>query len=389
MSDKPAICGGQPLFEQKVPIVQPALPTFGELEPDLRSILSTGMVTKGQYLRRFEEACAEHLGVRHAVGVSSCTTGLMLAYKGLGLAGGEAIVPSFTFMATVSALVWAGARPVYVDVEYATTNIDVTSVEAAITARTKAIVAVHNFGNPADISELEALARKHGLKLIFDAAHGFGANYQNQPVGPQGDAHIYSLSPTKLVIAGEGGIVATNSDELANYVQLGREYGNDGTYDSAFAGMNARLAEFNAALGLASLQQLDQAARQRNEYITRYRERLKGVPGLSFQEVKAGNRCSYKDFCLLVEAAPFGLTRDQLSRALQAENIDTRHYYDPAAHNQTAYREYYQGQALPSTVRLEKEALSLPLWSRMEPEVLDRIADAVLRIHEHAATVKA
>lgn len=389
MSQKPAIMGGAPMFEKRMYIVRPVLPSLDDMTAELKSILGTGMVTKGDYLRRFEEACAEHLGVKHAVGVSSCTTGLMLTYKGLGLSGGEAIVPSFTFMATVSSMVWTDVTPVYVDVVFGTTNIDVSAIEAAITPRTKAIVAVHNFGNPADVDELVALAKKHNLKLVFDAAHGFGTLYQGNKVGTQGNAQVYSLSPTKLLIAGEGGIVATNDDALADYIRLGREYGNDGKYDSAFAGMNARMPEFNAALALQSLKQLEQAAQNRNAYLERFKELLKGLPGLSFQDIKPGNRSSLKDFALMLDPDKFGLSRDELSKAVQAENIDTRHYYDPAVHNQTAYKHFYQGQPLPNTVKLEKNGLSLPLYSHMTDEEIEKIARAVIRIHEHAAAVRA
>src|SRR5262249_8104305 len=154
----------------------------------------------------------------------SCTSGLMLTYKSLGLTG-EIVAPSFTFMATISAAVWAGLKPVMVDVERHTHNIDPAAVEHAITPATSAIVAVHNFGNPADIAALEQIAKRRKLKLVFDAAHGFGARYQGVPVGAQGDAQVYSLSPTKLVVAGEGGIVATQSDDLAEKIRRGREYG--------------------------------------------------------------------------------------------------------------------------------------------------------------------
>src|SRR5438093_1590971 len=226
MNTKPAILGNTPVFDRKTPIVHPLLPNFTALANGVKSILGSGMVTKGQYLHAFEAAVAQHLGVKHAVAVSSCTTGLMLTYQGLDLTG-DVVVPSFTFMATVSSLVWAGLRPVFADVDLGTTNLDPAAAEAAITPRTSAIVAVHNFGNPADIDALQALADRHSLRLIFDAAHGFGALYQGVPVGPQGDVNVYSLSPTKLLIAGEGGIVATNNNDLAEKIRIGREYGND------------------------------------------------------------------------------------------------------------------------------------------------------------------
>src|SRR5262249_44982509 len=231
-----AILGGKPAFEQLVPIVRPTLPRFEDLSEELAEIVGSGMVTRGQQLRKFEAAAAEHLRVKHAVAVSSCTSGLMLAYQALGLTG-EIVAPSFTFMATVSAAVWAGLRPVLVDVDRQTANIDPAAAERAITPETSAIGAVPNFGNPADIRRLEEIAKRRGIKLIFDAAHGFGAQYQGVPVGPQGDAQVYSLSPTKLVVAGEGGIVATNSDAVAEKVRCGREYGMGAGYDSLFAGI--------------------------------------------------------------------------------------------------------------------------------------------------------
>jgi dTDP-4-amino-4,6-dideoxygalactose transaminase len=331
MSKQSAILGNAPIFENKVFIVKPVLPSPQEMQSGMEEILISGMVTKGKYLRAFEETVAEHLQVKHAVAVSSCTTGLMLTYQGLGLTG-DVVVPSFTFMATVSALVWAGLRPVFADVDFGTTNLDPAAAEAAITPNTSAIVAVHNFGNPAEVEGLQEVATRHNLKLIFDAAHGFGAVYQGQPVGAQGDANSYSLSPTKLLIAGEGGIVATNSDELANKVRMGREYGNNGNYDSAFAGINARMPEFNALLGLQSLQRLEDAARRRNEVVALYQRELGQLPGIEFQVVREGNRNSYKDFSITIDAAAFGLTRDEVQQALTAENIDTRTYYDPPVH---------------------------------------------------------
>src|SRR5262245_42126865 len=291
---RPAILGGKPAFEQLVPIVRPTLPRIDELSDELAEIVGSGMVTRGQQLRKFEAAAAEHLRVKHAVAVSSCTSGLMLSYQALGLAG-EIIAPSFTFMATVSAAVWAGLVPVLVEVDRKTANIDPAAAERAITPKTSAIVAVHNFGNPADIARLEAIAKKRGLKLVFDAAHGFGAQYQGVPVGGQGDAQVYSLSPTKLVVAGEGGIVATNSDAVAARVRYGREYGMGAGYDSLFAGINARMSEFHACLGRHSLAKLEENARRRQEIVGVFRRELGKLPGIEFQEVQAGNRCSYKD----------------------------------------------------------------------------------------------
>jgi len=388
MNSKPATLGGDPIFEAKVPIVKPSLPAFPSLEGELREIIETGMITKGKYLQEFEQAISEHLGVRHAVAVSSCTVGLMLVYKALNLSG-DVIVPSFTFMATVSSLVWLGLRPVFIDVDRNTTNIDPSFLEEAITPKTSAVVAVHNFGNPADIEGLEEFATRRGLKLIFDAAHGFGAQYQGSPVGGQGDAQVFSLSPTKLLIAGEGGIVATNDDDLAYRVRICREYGNSGNYDTVFPGINGRLCEFNAVLGLHSLQLLEGGVRNRNLIAELYQRELGSLPGIGFQAIRHGDRSSYKDFGIIIEPKRFGLNRDKLQKALTAENIDTRRYYDPPVHLQTAYRRFTaSGRHLANTEFLANSILCLPIWSNMDSTTALAICTAVKRIHEFSKEIE-
>jgi dTDP-4-amino-4,6-dideoxygalactose transaminase len=357
------------------------------MAPGIDSILSTGMVTKGRFMREFEQAAAGHLGVKHAVAVSSCTSGMMLVHKSLGLTG-DVILPSFTFMATASALVWAGLRLVFADVDPLTNNLDPVAAEAAITPQTTAIVAVHQFGNPADIAALQKVADRHGLKLIFDAAHGAGALYQGIPVGLQGDAQVFSLSPTKLLIAGEGGIVATNNDDLAEMIRMGREYGNDGHYDSRFAGLNARLPEFSALLGIHSLKRLEGAALHRHETVALFQEVLGQLPGLGFQLVRPGDRHSYREFSFTIDESAFGLSRDELALALAAENVDTRKYYEPPIHRQTAYIPYYDGQPLPATDHLSAHSLSLPMWSHMSDEVAMGICQSIRNIRENGAAVR-
>jgi dTDP-4-amino-4,6-dideoxygalactose transaminase len=388
MDEEPAILGSTPLFSEKLPIIRPTLPTYDSLAPQVAEILGTGMLTKGKYLRQFEEQLAGYLRVKHAVCVSSCTIGLALAYQGLKL-DDEVIVPSFTFMATVHPLVWLGVTPIFVDINPHTWCLDPVQVEQAITPRTTGIVAVHNFGNPADIEALETIAQRHGLKLIFDAAHGFGALCRGEPVGRYGDAEVFSTTPTKLLVTGEGGVVTTEDDALAGHIRAGREYGNDGRYGSLFAGLNARLPEFNAILGLKSLDMLEDNAERRNRVAGLFRQRLQPLPGLTFQEVHPGDRCSYKDLSVLVDEDRFGLTRDQLARALQAENIDTRKYHDPPVHTHQTYRhlrDRYR-DALPVTTWVSARSLSLPIYSHMDEDTVSRISLAVERIHAHAPAV--
>jgi dTDP-4-amino-4,6-dideoxygalactose transaminase len=368
-------------FNRTIGIVRPVLPSFEQMAPGIERILTSGMVTKGHYLAAFEDAVAGHLGVKHTVGVSSCTTGLMLLYQGLGLTG-EVVVPSFTFMATVSALVWAGLRPVFAEVDPRTYNLDPAAADAAVTPHTSAIVAAHIFGNPADMEGLAEVATRRKVHLIFDAAHGFGSLYRGLPLGRQGVAQAFSLSPTKLLIAGEGGIVATDDDDLAEHIRLGREYGNSGHYDSAFAGLNARMPEVNALMGLHSLTMLEAAALRRNEVVNLYRRELGSLPGIGFQDIRPEDRCSYKDFSITVDAEVAGVTRDEVATGLTHRGIDTRKYYDPPVHRHTAYRQFAPEFELPITDRLADQSLSLPLWSDMDEDTAFRVCAAVRRAWE-------
>jgi len=386
----PAVLGQRPAFEALVPIVRPTLPPLEkDLHRELAGIFESGTLTKGHYLRDFETRVAEYLGVKHAVAVSSGTLGLLLTYHGLDLRQ-EVLVPSFTFMATVHPLLWVGAKPVFVDIDRRTWNVDPARVEAAITPRTTAIVAVHNFGNPAPIAELASIASRHGLRLVFDSAHGFGSLYRGLPVGRFGDAEVFSLSPTKLLVAGEGGIVSTNDDQLAEHVRVGREYGNPGDYGSDFPGVNARMPEFNAALGIRSLAMLEENATRRNRIVAGYREALDLLPGITFQEIAPGDRCSYKDLSITIDEAAFGLGRDELALALQAENIDTRKYHDPPVHTHKAYRDQLAARSDPLSVTNEiaRKSLSLPIWSHMGLDIVERICEAILEIHDHSPEVK-
>lgn len=389
MSDKPAVLGNVPVFSEKLQIIRPTLPAYESVALQVADMFATGMLTKGKYVHQFEERLADHMSVKHAVCVSSCTLGLMLTYQGLGLSD-EVIVPSFTFMATVHPLAWLNATPVFVDIDPHTWCVDPAQVEKAITPRTTGIVAVHNFGNPADIEALEATARRYDLKLVFDAAHGFGVLYRGKPVGRYGDAEVFSTTPTKLLVTGEGGVVATNDDGLADHIRIGREYGNDGHYGSLFAGLNARMPESSAILGLKSLEMLEESAEKRNRVVHLFRGRLEELPGLTFQTVLPGNRCSYKDLSVLVDEDAFGLTRDQLAQALQAENVDTRKYHDPPVHTHQTYRHLYGRYrgALPVTDRVSAQSLSLPIYSHMDEATVDGMCTAVERIQRYADHIR-
>lgn len=384
----PVVVGGNPAFERFIPICKPSLPRFPEVEAELAEILNSGILSKGHHVAALEESVAEELDVEHAIAVSSCTTGLMLTYQGLDLTG-EVIVPSFTFMSTVSALRWAGLRPVFVEVDPATMNVDPEAIPAAVTQHTSAIVAVHNFGNPCEIDRLQHLADEHGLRLIFDAAHGFGSRYLGKPLGRQGDAQVFSLSPTKLVVTGEGGIVTTNNDDLAVRVRAGREFGNTGNYDSVSPGLNGRLPEINSLLAARSLAKLETAVEVRTRVAALYREQLGKVPGIGWQKISATNRSSYKDVAIVIDPDVFGLTRDELALVLKAENIETRTYYDPPVHQQQAYRQFVPAAGLAKTEQLSANILCLPIWSSMDESIPSIICDVIDAAHRFSGSIHA
>jgi dTDP-4-amino-4,6-dideoxygalactose transaminase len=384
-ADKPVLLGGRPLLTERLPMVRPVIPDHELVLREAAVALASGMLTKGSNVRHYEEEVAAHLGVRHAIAVSSCTSGLMLVYR--SLPPGEIIVPSFTFMATVSALVWAGHSPVFTDVDRATMNLDPDALEWAVTQRTRAVLAVHNFGNPADITRLEDFAAHHRLQLLFDAAHGFGASYGGVAVARHGMAQVFSTSPTKLVVSGEGGIVATDDDDLADFVRAGREYGMAGGYDSLFPGISARMPELSAIVGRKSLGVLAAAVARRNEVAAHYRAQMGQLPGIGFQSVLPGSRSAFKDFAITVEPSASGLSRDVLASALTAEGIDNRSYYSPPVHRQTAYLPERQ-TCLPNTEWLADNILCLPIWSEMPDDVVSTISHALTRIWEHGTQLR-
>lgn len=347
----------------------------GAVLPDIERVLSSGRMTKGALVRRYEAALAERLQVSHVVATASCTTGLALVYRALGLEG-KVVVPSFTFMATVHAVVWAGGTPVFVDVDEATFAIDPQAVAEAMTPDVVGIVAVPVFGVPCDVTALEKIADDHGVPLVFDSAHGVGSSYDGRPLGAGGRAEVFSTTPTKTLVTGEGGFVATDDASLAGSLLSLIEYGNDGSFDCDVPGLNGRLAEINAAIGLQGLQRLDTVLAGRRRVASRYRDGLSRVAGIRCQHVPDNCQSSYKDFTVVVENE-FPLTRDELRAFLTSRGIDTRTYFVPSVHRQRCYRPLgYEGK-LPVTEDLEKRVLSLPMWSRMTGEQADATVEAI------------
>jgi dTDP-4-amino-4,6-dideoxygalactose transaminase len=384
VGDRPAVLGGPPAFVEHVPFVRPALPPLEAVTRRLAPSYERGILTNGPLVREFEAEAAERLGVTHVVAVSSCTSALMLVLRAFGL-NGPVVVPSFTFTASAQAITWNGQDPLFVDCDRHSLQVAPASVEASIDAAS-AVLATHIFGAPGPVEELERLAKHYGIPLLFDAAHGFGARRQGVRIGGFGTAEVFSLSPTKPLVAGEGGLVATNDASLASDVRDGRNYGDRGDYAPRMLGLNARMSEMHAALALEGLTRFDNNLARRRQVAAWYLNSLQGVAGVSCQHVDDGDESTYKDFGILIDPAEFGASRDVVSSALRQEGIETRNYFCPPAHQQDLYN-YRYPTCLPVTERVATRVLNLPIYPSLPEGVIFGIAGALSRIQAHAEEI--
>ncbi|MGH2678163.1 MAG: DegT/DnrJ/EryC1/StrS family aminotransferase [Actinomycetota bacterium] len=381
LSGAPAVKGGRPLFPEGLPLARPTIPDPAGVAERIRGILESGVLTNGPFARELEERAAAYLGVRNAVAVSSCTAGLMLVLRASDLTG-DVVLPSFTFQATAHAVAWNGLRPAFAEIDPETLTLSAGAAARATGMRTAAILATHTYGTPADVEGLGLSAEQSGIRLFFDAAHAFGARHGDRRLGGFGDAEVFSLTPTKPLVAGEGGIVATDDDALADEVRLAREYGKDPDYDCRVIGLNARLSELHAAVALASLEGIDERVARRNAIAAAYREALRGIPGISLPSVRAGDLSTYKDFTILIDAGAFGMDAATLGGALTPEGVETRRYYSPPVHRTRAYRSVSNGSSLAVTDEAASRVLTLPLWEGMADEHVARVAEAIGRIRQ-------
>jgi dTDP-4-amino-4,6-dideoxygalactose transaminase len=384
VSGPPAVRGGQPVFPEGLPLARPNVPDPGQVAERIRGILESGVLTNGPHVQELEERAATYLQVRHAVAVSSCTAGLMLVLRAADLTG-DVVLPSFTFQATAHAVAWNGLRPSFADIEPETLTLSAKAAVRATGMRTSAVLATHTYGTPADVDGLAEAARQSGIRLFLDAAHAFGARHGRRPVGGFGDAEVFSLTPTKPLVAGEGGIVATDDDGLAEAVRVARDYGKEPDYDVRIIGLNARMSELHAAVALSSLDGIDERIARRNDIARAFREALRDMPGIGFPTVRDGDLSTYKDFTILVDGDIFGFGATTLGEALAAEGIETRRYYAPPVHRTRAYRAAGNGADLPVTDWAASRVLTLPLWEGLDRRDVRLVAEAVARIHRFAS----
>ncbi|MBI1878567.1 MAG: DegT/DnrJ/EryC1/StrS family aminotransferase [Chloroflexi bacterium] len=345
-----------------------------EIEAAITRVLASGWYILGKETRAFEAEFAAYIGVTYGVGVASGTDALALALRAVGVEpGDEAITVSHTAVATIAAIEQAGARPVFVDIDPVTFTLDPAQLERAVSARTRAIVPVHLYGHPADLEPILAIARRYGLAVVEDCAQAHGASYQGQRVGSFGDAAAFSFYPTKnLGAVGDGGIVVTNRAEVAEQLQLLRQYGWARRYISQIRGYNSRLDELQAAILRVKLSYLETWNERRRELAGHYTTRL-ASRGLVLPRVVGPVKHGYH---LYVVRAP---DREELLAYLRAQGIGVQVHYPTPVHLQPAYADLGFGPgSLPETERAATEILSLPLYPEMSEAALEQIIQAIL-----------
>ena len=373
----------------RVNVMQPWL---GEEEiAAVTEVLTSGWIAQGPRVAAFEAAFADRMQAGHAVAVSSCTTALHLALVVAGVSpGDDVVVPSFSFIATANAATYVGARPVFADVDLTTGNLTAATVEAALTGRTRAVVAVDQGGMPVDLDAIRAVCDPRGIAVVEDAACGAGSTYQDRPVGTGADVTAWSFHPRKLVTTGEGGMLTTGDAEWARRARRLREHAMSVSaadrHGSVLApqeeygetGFNYRMTDVQAAIGIVQLGRLDAMVERRREIAAAYVKQIQDLPGLRPVQDPPYGTSNFQSFWVEVEDG-FPLSREELLARLAAADISARRGI-MASHRQPAYRDRDTGdQPLPNTERLTDRTLILPVFHQLTDAEQDRVVEALQR----------
>jgi dTDP-4-amino-4,6-dideoxygalactose transaminase len=378
-----AVMGASPEFAEPVLVGSPNVGDKAAFSRRMEEIFASRRFSNhGPFVREFEARIAEIAGVRHCVATCNATLGLELVIEALGITG-SAIVPSFTFIATAHALERCGVTPIFCDVDPATHNIDPTLIARLIRKDTSAILGVHLWGRPCPVDALAKIAAESKLRLLFDAAHAFGASHDELAIGGFGDAEVFSFHATKAINSFEGGAITTNDDQLADRL---REMVNFGTAPDGRvvrSGTNAKLSEPCAAMGLTSIEAKDMIFAHNRANHQAYRQGLSGVAGLALLPYPESESPNFQYAVVEVDARNFGLSRDELVRLLKAENVLAQRYFHPGCHRSEPYLSRRDGSeaVLPVTERLCDSVICLPTGLAVTADDIARIC----RIIELAA----
>jgi perosamine synthetase len=344
------------------------------------AVLQSGALRQGEICAEFEEKFADKVGAKFALTCSSGTAALHLAYLACLEPGDEVLVPAFTFIATASMVSMTGAIPVFCDVTPQEWVIDVSNAEGKITKKTEAIAPVHLFGNGCSVDKIKELAGEHKLTIIWDAAQAHGTTYRGADIGGLNDVVCYSFYPSKNMFIGEGGMVTTNDLDVAEKIKFMRTHGQTDKYYHTMLGLNYRMTDVEAAIGLKQLERLDKmlAVRRRNGEI--YGEILSKVDGISAQKVTVGCQHSYHQFCILVDQERFGMDRNQLAEELKKKDIATGVHYPRGLNRQPVFENLYGQLDLPVTDTISKQILAIPVHHGLNVDQCRRVANCIAKL---------
>lgn len=374
-----AIWNGPPAFENSLHVGRPNIGDREELIKRINEMLDRRWLTNnGVLVQELESRIAEFLQVKHCVLVCNATIGLEVLAHALGWTG-EVIVPSFTFIATAHALQWLGLQPVFCDINPQTHNIDPKCVEPLITSRTTGILGVHVWGRPCPVTELAHIADKYALKLAYDAAHAFGCSFQGSKIGGFGEAEVFSFHATKFFTSFEGGAIVTSNDALAADVRSMINFGFHGYDNVTRLGINGKMTEAAAAMGLTNLEALDRFIETNFNNYEVYRAELAGIPGVRLISYDEQEKNNYQYIIVEIDSEQSVLTRDEINLVLHAENVLSRRYFYPGCHQMEPYRTLYPeaNARVPFTNELVARTLSLPNGTMVEKSDIQSICQII------------
>ena len=333
------------------------------------------LTNRGEIVQQFEARLAEYLGVKHVITMCNGTVALELAARALGLTG-EVIVPSLTFIATAHALQWQEITPVFADIDRSSYNLDPAAVERHITPKTTGIVGTHLYGRPCDIQGLQEVADRHGLALMFDAAHAFGCSHGGRMIGTFGACEVFSFHATKFFNTFEGGAVATNDDELADKLRLMQNFGFAGLDNVIYIGTNGKMNEISAAMGMVNMDGLDEFLEVNKRNYDAYQAELSGIRGLKLQGFDDAERCN-RQYIVVEVGDDYPLTRDELVAKLSAENVRARRYFWPGCHRMEPYRSLQPnaGMLLSVTEEVAGRIVVLPTGTTIDRDSISLVCD--------------
>jgi dTDP-4-amino-4,6-dideoxygalactose transaminase len=375
----PAILGGTPAFSEHLHVGRPNVGDRQQFLARVNDMLDRRWFTNdGPLVRQFEREIAARAGVQHCVATCNATVALEIAIQALGFAG-EVILPSYTFIATAHALQRQEITPVFADMDPETYNISPVAIERLLTPRTSGIIGVHVFGRPCDTEALQEIADRRGIPLLFDAAHAIGCSHRGRPIGGFGACEVFSFHATKFLNAFEGGAIVTNDEELAAKLRLMRNFGFAGYDRVIYLGTNGKMTEVCAAMGLTSLEAMDDIVSTNRRNYDAYRNGLRDLPGVTVIDFAAGERHNYQYVVLEVDPAVASLDRDELVAVLHADNVLARKYFWPGCHRMEPYRTLQPnaGQLLADTERVSSRIIVLPTGQAVTVETAGVVCEVV------------